>query len=141
MSTLEEIIAFGHENVLCSHKTTIEITKDDYLTLKGNCILAIKARKACIDIDPLLRNEIKEGKKIKVRFSIEDNFYDEFIGYGHKDLALTHKSDVVFRKSNFKCDRTILINCTKSSADLNDKLIKKMKDPNTKLTISFHGCE
>lgn len=141
MSPLDEIIAFGHENVLCSHNTTIEITKDDYLTLKGNCILAINASKACRDINPHLKKEIKRGKKIRVILCLEGNLYDEFFGYGHKDLALTHKTDIVFRKSNFKCKRTILINCTKSSADLNNNLIEKMKDPNTELTISFYGCD
>jgi len=37
MTILEKIVAFGHVNVSCIHKSTIEITKEDYLTYKGTC--------------------------------------------------------------------------------------------------------
>jgi hypothetical protein len=40
-----ELTALGHKNVLATHKTTLEFTKDDYLTKKGDCILAINLDK------------------------------------------------------------------------------------------------
>ncbi|GAH38768.1 unnamed protein product, partial [marine sediment metagenome] len=43
-----------------------------------------------------------------------------------KKLSLTDKKDIVFRKSDFVCDRTILIKCTKSSSELNRNLINKL---------------
>lgn len=133
---LERIEAFGHENIQCSHETTIEITRDNYLTKKGNCILGINANKACKDLNPALRDSIHSSKKIRVKI-ITDNALDEFYGYGHPDLTLSNHSDIVFRKSNYLSDRTVLINCSKASADLNPDLINELKDPTIKFSIIF----
>ncbi|MFX1408731.1 MAG: DUF371 domain-containing protein [Promethearchaeota archaeon] len=144
MRTLDKIYAFGHENILCSHKTTIEITKDKDLTKKGSCIIGIKASKACIDLDPKLKENIINENKIKVTFKV-GNLKDSFYGFGHKSLRLLNKKDIVFRKSNYICDRTILINCTKSSNELNRELVENLKDSRKKFSIifeinDFNGC-
>ena len=52
-------------------------------------------------------------------------------------MGLLDKNDMVFRKSNFICDRTVLINCTKSSKEIKRELIEKLKDPGKKLSIIF----
>jgi len=43
----------------------------------------------------------------------------------------------VLRKSSFICDRTILINCTKSSNDLNRDLIEKLKISGNQFIVLF----
>ena len=35
--------AYGHPNILGTHKTTFEFTKDNELTLNGDCIVGVKA--------------------------------------------------------------------------------------------------
>ena len=47
--------AYGHPNILATHKTTLEFTKDSELSLKGDCIVGVKA-----DFD---LNEIKKFVK------------------------------------------------------------------------------
>ncbi|MFX1365145.1 MAG: DUF371 domain-containing protein [Promethearchaeota archaeon] len=136
MVVVETISAYGHENILCSHSTTIEITKEKNLTKKGSCIIGINASKACFDLNPSLKKNIKEGSKIKITLKL-GKFQDSFIGFGNKNLRLLDKKDMVFRKSNFICDRTVLINCTKSSEEINRELIKNLKVPGKKLTIIF----
>lgn len=139
LTILEKISAYGHENILCTHNTTIELTKDDFVSKKGNCILGIKASKSCNDLNSELKNQIINAKtKIKVSIragSLTDCFY----GVGNKNLTLLNKKDIVFRKSEFICDRTILIKCTKSSSDLNRKLINKLKSTSTKFYITFEN--
>lgn len=136
MIVLEKIYAYGHENVLSTHKTTIELTKAKKLTKKGNCIIGINATKACFDLDFNLKEKINNGKKIKVTLKIE-NLQDSFHGFGNKELRLLDKDDIVFRKSSYVCDRTILVNCTKSSNDINRELIEKLKAPGKRLSILF----
>ena len=136
MAILEKISACGHENILCTHSTTIEITKEKSVTKKGNCIIGINASKACFDLNRNLENKIKDGNKIKITLKLE-NLQDSFYGFGNKDLRLLDKNDMVFRKSNFICDRTVLINCTKSSNEINRELIEKLKIPGKKLSIIF----
>lgn len=133
---LEKISAYGHENILCTHKTTIELTKENSITKRGNCILGIKATKSCIDLNPILKKYIKNEKKIKVSIRVE-NLTDSFYGFGNKYLTLLDNKDLVFRKSNYICDRTVLINCSKSSNDLSRKLIKKLNNPPIKFSIIF----
>lgn len=136
MATLDKIEAFGHENILCTHKTTLELTKVNTLTKKGNCIIGINATKACYDLSSTLKDKIVNGKKIKVTLRIDD-IQDSFYGFGNKELRLLDKDDIVFRKSSYVSDRTILINCTKSSSEIDRELIERLKVPGKKLSIIF----
>ena len=136
MTVLDEILAIGHENIRSTHNTTIEITRDKNLTKKGNCIIGVNSTKACFDLDPELKKKIKNQNRIKVTLKVE-NLEDSFYGYGSNKLKLLDKNDIVFRKSNYICDRTVLINCTKSSLNLNRELIEKLRIPGNKLSITF----
>jgi len=136
MESLEVIKAFGHANILGTHKTTIEITKEKDLTLKGDCIIGIKADKACSDLNIKLKQEIRRENKFKVVIKL-NNISETFYGWGHKGLKLRSSRDIVFRKSNFICNRTILINCTKSSQDLNRTLIEKLKNENQLIELTI----
>ena len=136
MTILETITAKGHPLIQCTHATTIELTKDTYLTKNGTCILGIGASKACYDLNPLLKKKITCGEKIRVIIKAGD-FTDSFYGYGNKNLTHLNKKDIVFRKSDFICDRTILIKCSKSSSELNRNIIKKLTNSNERFSIIF----
>lgn len=136
MESLEVLKAFGHANILGTHKTTIEITKEKDLTLKGDCIIGINADKACSDLNIKLKQEIRKENKFKVVIKL-NNISETFYGWGHKGLKLSSSRDIVFRKSNFICNRTILINCTKSSQDLNRTLIEKLKNENQLIELTI----
>jgi len=136
MTILDKIYAFGHENILSTHKTTIELTKVKNLTRKGNCIVGINATKACFDLNSTLKEKINNGKKLKVTLKIE-NLQDSFYGFGNKELRLLDKDDMVFRTSNYICNRTVLVNCTKSSNEITRALIEMLKIPGKRLTITF----
>lgn len=134
LKVLEHIEAQGHQNILCAHSSTIELTKDPTLTLNGDCILGIKSSKACADLSKSLVGHIQKGGKILVEVKCE-GITDIFYGFGHKDLSLSHTNDIVFRKSDYKCNRTILINCTKSASEIDRKLIEKLVHKQSKLQI------
>ena len=136
MTILEKIFAYGHENILCTHNTTIELTKENCLTKKGNCILGINASKACFDLNLGLKKNLKKGKKIKITIKT-DKFTDTFYGYGTKYLTLMDKNDIVFRKSDFICGRTMLINCTKSSRELNRELVEDIRKLHNKFSLTI----
>lgn len=140
MTVLDSINATGHSLIQCTHTTTIELTKDDSLTKKGTCILGINASKACYDLAPELKRKIMAGEKIYVVIKLGDAF-DQFHGYGSKKLTLLSTKDLVFRKSDYICDRTILIKCSKSSNDLNRNLIKKLTNSKNQISILFKDNE
>jgi len=138
MTVLDTITAKGHPLIQCTHTTTIELTKDTYLTKNGTCILGIEASKACYDLNPLLKKKITNGEKITVIIKTGE-IIDSFYGFGHKNLTLLNKKDMVFRKSNFLCDRTILIKCSKSSSELDRNTIKKLTSSKEQFSIIFKG--
>ena len=67
------------------------------------------------------------------RFSIQVDDY-EFIleGEGHSDLTLTHDEDIVLRKSNFTCPRTISVKCDKASDLVPREMVSKLQNSKTK---------
>jgi len=136
MTILDTITAKGHPLIQCTHTTTIELTKDAYLTKNGTCILGIETSKACYDLNPLLKKKITDGEKITVIIKAGETI-DSFYGFGHKNLTLLNKKDIVFRKSNYLCDRTILIKCSKSSSELNRNTIKKIISSKEQFSITF----
>ena len=140
MDEIERVYATGHYNVQCSHRTTIELTKDVNITPRGTCILGVNASKACNDLSNDLKKFIKNGEKIEVEI-ILDNIVESFHGFGHANLSLTDENDMVFRTSNFICDRTVLINCSKASCNINRDIIEKLKNPGKNFALIFKRKE
>jgi hypothetical protein len=118
--------------VLAEHGTTIEITKHPDLTVMGDCIIGVKASHGCADLNPELKDLIQSGKKIQVTLKVGE-IEDVVIGEGHALLTLTHPDDIVIRKSDFKCQRTLMINADKAACDLKKELVDALEKPETKL--------
>ncbi|MBD3338008.1 MAG: DUF371 domain-containing protein [Candidatus Lokiarchaeota archaeon] len=136
MKVLDILYACGHENILSTHKSTIELTKDNFLTKKGNCIIGIKSTKSCKDLSLELKRAITSKKRIKVIIKVED-VEDWFYGLGNSRLTLTNEKHIVFRTSKYLCDRTALIECSKSSEDLDRRVINKLKTQGKRFSITF----
>jgi hypothetical protein len=58
-------------------------------------------------------------------------------GKGHEDLILTHKEDIVIRKSDFVCPRTLAVKCDKASDLIPREMVKLLQDPKTKGIFSI----
>ena len=102
----------------------------------ARCLPGVNASKACFDLNAELKDLIQKGKRLKITIKVE-NLMESFYGYGNIKLTLLNKKDMVFRKSNFICERTVLINCTKSSNDLNRQIINLITNPELEMKINF----
>jgi hypothetical protein len=132
-----EIGFFGHENIRSNHQKTIEITKESHLTSQGDCIVGVNATSSCADLPQELKDKLKiPGAKIT--FSIRVGKH-EFVleGKGHPDLILTHSEDIVIRKSDFICPRTLAIKCDKASDLLPREMVSLLQNPKTKGTFTI----
>ena len=126
-----EIPFKGHKNILSLHKKTIEITKDDKLTVNGDCIIGTNSNLACIDLPEKFKKKI-QNSTTEIKFSIvADEHSFSIHGKGSDKLTLKHTNDIVLRKSAFTCSRTIAINCDKASDDIPRTMIKKLQSPKT----------
>lgn len=127
----DEIIFYGHPNVQSLHSRTVEITKDENLTLRGDCIIGVRAAKACADLEESLKSRLMSGSKIRIEIMAGSYTY-EIVGSGDNRLTLKNKHDIVIRKTNFVCPRTLLVRCDKASSDLPRGMVEILKDPTTK---------
>ncbi|RAP52548.1 MAG: hypothetical protein BZ137_08570 [Methanosphaera sp. rholeuAM130] len=120
--------ATGHKNVLSKHKTTFEITTDDTLTLKGDCIIGLNSSVTLNDFPQQLKDKIRRDDT-KIELILETpNATDRIFGYGSSKLSLDHPSDMVCRKSTFTCSRTLMINADKAAIDLDNDLINDLSN-------------
>ncbi len=124
----ERIKAKGHRNVTARHKTTFEITKEDYLTPGGDCIIAVLADKSLPELSSEFRETLKNHKtRLEILLSCS-GLTEEINAYGNPSLVLTHPTDMVVRKSDFICNRTLAIKANKSASDLSREFIEKLRE-------------
>ena len=135
MKVIEKIEAYGHENVRSSHKTTFEITKEKRLTKRGDCIIAVGATKGAKDLDLKFREAAKR-ETTEITVAVEAGGVKEIVrAMGSSRLLFTHPTDLVVRKSDYVCDRTVAIRADKAASDLSRELVEKLRNPSQKVMI------
>jgi len=137
MKVTEVIDAYGHENILSTHKTTFEITKEMQLTKRGDCIIAVKATKGPSDL-PKGFKEAARKENAKMTIIIEAGTVKEVINaQGSSRLLFSHPTDLVIRKSDYVCGRTLAVKADKAACDLSRQLVEKLRDPNQRVKITL----
>jgi len=133
----EVILAFGHKNIQATHPTTLEITKEETLTKRGDCIIAVSADKALADLNVDFKDYLrKENARISLLIEA-GKIADVINAFGSPKLILAHPTDMVVRKSNYICSRTLAIQADKAAIDLPRKLVEKLKNPEQKVKITL----
>ncbi len=142
LKQITEIVwAFGHPNILAIHPTTIMLTKDTHVSNTGDCIVAIAANKSVADLTDKFKEALRKPNA-KLTITLEaGNLKEQIGGYGSTNLILTHPTDIVIRKSNYVCNRTLVIGADKASNDLPRELIEKLRDfkQKVKVTLTVEG--
>jgi hypothetical protein len=132
-----EIEFSGHKNIRSNHQKTLEITKESHLTPQGDCIVGVNASSSCSDLPQELKNKLKSENTLVI-FTIKVDDQEFTIkGKGHPELTLTHLNDIVIRKSNFVCPRTLSVNCDKASDLLPREMVTLLQNPKTKGTFTI----
>jgi hypothetical protein len=125
----DEIIFYGHPNVRSTHTRTIEITKAPTLSLRGDCIIGVNANKACRDLKPRLKYLLQQADLV-VRIEIEVSDLSFAIdARSDSRLSLLNHHDIVIRKSDFVCPRTVAITCNKASSDIPSDIVHLLGKP------------
>jgi hypothetical protein len=137
LKIIDELTAYGHRNVQGAHQTTLEITKADQVTLKGDCIIAVRASKATMDLDPSLKRLLrKTGSKVTLSIDV-NGLREEASGFGDPRLRLTSREEMVCRKSNFACRRTLMVKSNKAASDMDRRIIEALRSPRNEACITI----
>ncbi len=123
------IRAEGHPNIRATHKSTLEITKESNLTPKGDCIVGINAEFGISEIPQEIKGSLLLQKTVTITLELpEYGLREEIEALGDKRLTFTHPTDIVVRKSNFVCGRTLAVRANKAAINLDREFISLLKD-------------
>lgn len=127
----DEVTFWGHPNVQSLHSKTIEITKHEYLTLRGDCIIGVRANKACSDLDKTLRRRLcLNDSVVKIEIMVANESF-VISGSGDERFTLQDSHDIVIRKTSFVCPRTMSVKCNSASSEVPRKIVGMLQNAET----------
>ena len=137
MSVTVSFKAKGHSNVRSKHKTTFMTTTEPELSVRGDCIIVVSADLGLKDI-PDEAKQLARQPDTEIVFKIDvDGLSFEAKGQGHPELEYTDLIDMVARRSNYTCGRTLMINSDKTSLDIPDEMVKALQNPDAVAEITL----
>lgn len=119
-----------------THRSTLEFTKENHLTPRGDCIICIGADKSINDLSEGFKKALRNGRGLLIRIKV-GNLTDEIIAEGTPDLILNHPYSIVIRKSDYIDPRTLAIRSNKAARDLDRRLIELLKNPETTAVVEL----
>ena len=133
----EVIFGCGHKNIQATHKTTLEFTKDKHLSKKGDCIVTVAADKALVNLSAEFKENLRKPHTKLIILIEADGIIDQVNAHGSPQLILAHPTDMVIRKSDYICNRTLAVHADKAAQDLSKALVEKLKTPQQKVKITL----
>lgn len=127
-----KFFARGHENITANHQTTLEITKDKEITLSGDCIVGVDSD---FNSDELKKFVMENERAIVILEA--GGFKEEICGEINKEFS--DKKEIVLRKTDFKSERTLMINCDKSAYEISPEFVNEIKDSKQEICIYLKG--
>lgn len=135
LKAVEKIEAWGHRNITARNKATFEITKESWLTTRGDCIVGVRASKGAMDLSDVFKRVARvEDAKISVLMEV-DGLREVAIGRGDRGLSFEHPTDLVARKSGYVCGRTLMILSDKAACDFSRDFVRALQDPTERIRI------
>jgi uncharacterized protein len=129
VSVAEEIPFVGHVMVRATHERTIEITTEEHLTPRGDCIIGVGAAKGVALLSPSMKKALRSDEA-RVRLTVvAPGGKFSFGARGSKDLSFDSATDMVIRASGYVCGRTLAIRADSSARAIPRDLVRSLKSP------------
>jgi hypothetical protein len=119
--------AYGHENVIGEHKTTVELTSEEFLTKQGTCIVGVSSDMTLDQLSPKIKKLASlPSTSIVLRMSV-NGLTEEVTGTGSLGLTYSDSTSMVARTSAFECGRTLMVNADKAASNLIRDFVDRLK--------------
>ena len=132
---VDVIRARGHRLVKATHTSTLEITREEFLTDRGDCIIGIMADKAAFHLSENIKRALQKPGSRLLMLLYSNGRVDFLVAEGSTDLKLEDKRRIVVRKSSYIEPSTIGIRASKSAGDLSRELVESLKSENELLAL------
>ena len=131
-----EIVTFwGHPLVTALHKTTIMITKEDYVTSNGDCVVGVSANKACRDLTSNVKTALRSNNaEVEIMISICDQVV-RISAQGCSTLTLDDPIEMVIRKSGYSSSRTLAVCADTAAFDLQHNMVERLRGKMNRGTV------
>ena len=137
MRVIESIEARGHPKVTALHRTTLEISREDHLTRRGDCIVAVGASRGAADLSRTFREvACRDGARISLTLRVGDASVVAR-GFGSNVMRLDHPRDLVVRKSGYVCGRTLMIHSDLAARDIARSVVRMLQSHLTRVEIEL----
>ncbi|NOZ82946.1 MAG: DUF371 domain-containing protein [Euryarchaeota archaeon] len=123
------VTARGHVNITARHRTTLEITKETWLTPRGDCIVGVGADLALADFPERFKRLARRDEAIitlKLRAG-EECFVVR--GRGSRSLSFSDRVSMVVRRSGYTCGRTLMVQASAAACDLPRSMVRLLRNP------------
>lgn len=128
MEISEVIRCHGHANIRGLHRTTFEITREDELSLQGDCIVGVCSDKGAADLSDDFCSLLADDAAILTTRLQAGGITCDILSRGSPAMTLDHPTDLVWRRSDFVCGRTIGIGSDYVARTLPRELIELLSD-------------
>jgi hypothetical protein len=125
--------AYGHENIIGLHRTTLEITREDTLTRKGTCIVAIGSNLSLSELDAEIKSLAKQPTTAIRLVMAVAGLSEEIAGRGSAGLTYSDNTSMVARRSSYECGRTLMVQADKAASDLSRAFVEATKKPGAQI--------
>ena len=130
--------AYGHENVIGEHKTTVEITTEDFLTKQGTCIVGVQATQKLSELSSEIR-ALASSETTKIVLMMEvAGIKEQVTGTGGNALTYSDSVSMVARTSLFQCGRTLMINADKAASNLSREFVELLAKNGMEMNCELH---
>lgn len=144
MANLEycvDVVTFrGHPNTRAEHPTTLEVTKDEYLTPRGDCIVGIAGSKGASELSSCLKDVLRRGGALLAVILTEDGLSDYVLAWGSEEMDFSNDRKIIIRRSSYIDGSTIGTRASKAAKDLSRNLVESLKQGKRGflVLIAFH---
>ncbi|MFW9846194.1 MAG: DUF371 domain-containing protein [Candidatus Thorarchaeota archaeon] len=123
--------AFGHENVAGNHRTTLELTSEDFLTREGTCIIGVRSNQTLSQLAPEIKM-LAASRETRIILRLRaKNLVEEIAGRGDPGLTYSDSVSMVARTSTYVCGRTLMVKADKAALDLGRTFVEVLQSPET----------
>jgi hypothetical protein len=120
----------GHPMVRALHPTTIEVTTEEHLSERGDCIIGVAASSGCADLSREVKEALQnDDSRVTIRILAGRESF-EVRARGDSRLLLSHPRDIVVRRSTFINERTVAVNAEFAALDIPRSIVETLKDGN-----------
>lgn len=131
----DEVEFRGHPLVRSLHRNTIEVTRDAHLTLRGDCIIGVKADKGLTDLSSQVRDALcTDGARVSIEIVVGERSF-LVRAFGSSALTMESHEEMVIRKSAFPSPRTLAVYADAAAKDIPREVVESLRSPESRGTL------